>query len=183
MAATDLELIRPDWPAPATGHAVSTTRVGGFSNSPYASLNLAAHVGDDPQAVEQNRQALAQSLGITAVPCWLDQVHGAEVIDAELVTSSMTESVAADASITSAAGVVCAIMTADCLPVLFTDRGGRHVACAHGGWRGLVTGILENMVTAFAARGVRPLRRYETTGGARQSAHQTSAGASFEVCG
>ncbi|MAF84480.1 MAG: hypothetical protein CL797_10310 [Chromatiales bacterium] len=156
MAATDLELIRPDWPAPAPVHAVSTTRVGGFSNSPYASLNLAAHVGDEPRAVKQNRTALGRALSLATAPRWLNQVHGTEVIDAELVTPSMTESVAADASITSVAGVICAIMTADCLPVLFTERSGRHVAAAHGGWRGLVAGILENMVAAFAARGVQP---------------------------
>lgn len=156
MAAADIELIRPDWPAPAHVHAAGSTRVGGFSSGVYASLNLGAHVGDDPRAVEQNRIALGCALGITTTPFWLDQVHGSCVVAAEQGTPSMTKSVAADASITSVAGTACAIMTADCLPVLFTDRGGRHVAAAHGGWRSLVAGILENTVAAFVARSVLP---------------------------
>jgi len=156
MAAADIELIRPDWPAPANVHAVATTRIGGFSSGPYASLNLGAHVGDDPHSVEQNRKELVQVLGIQAAPCWLDQVHGTDVVAVESVTPKVTSPIAADASITSVKGITCAIMTADCLPVLFTDRDGRHVAAVHGGWRGLVAGILENTVAAFSARGVSP---------------------------
>jgi polyphenol oxidase len=158
MAAADIELIRPDWPAPANVHAVATTRVGGYSSGPYASLNLGTHVGDDPQSVERNRLAVSHVLEVRAVTCWLDQVHGARIIAVPSSTEGapVTQPVAADASITSATGMICAIMTADCLPVLFTDRNGRHVAAVHGGWRGLVAGILENTISAFAARGVSP---------------------------
>ncbi len=156
MAATGIELIRPDWPAPAHVQAVATTRAGGFSNGPYASLNLGTHVGDDPVTVERNRNALGCALGIRTAPCWLDQVHGTRVVDTASVTPSVTKPAAADASIASVAGTTCAIMTADCLPVLFTDRAGGHVAAAHGGWRGLIGGILENTVGAFVARGVQP---------------------------
>ncbi len=158
MAAADIELIRPDWPAPVNVQAVATTRVGGYSNGPYASLNLGTHVGDDLRSVEQNRLALRHVLDIKVTSCWLDQVHGTRIIAASSssVDSSATQPVAADASITSATSTICAILTADCLPVLFADRDGRHVAAVHGGWRGLVAGILENTISAFAARGVSP---------------------------
>lgn len=150
MAATDLDLIRPEWPAPACVHAVATTRTGGFSTGPYASLNLGMHVGDDGEAVERNRMLLADALNYSAVPRWLEQVHGSDVICAD----QCVDGAMADASITSEPGIACAIMTADCLPVLFTNRDGTHVAAAHGGWRGLVAGVLENTVEAFAERDV-----------------------------
>jgi YfiH family protein len=152
MAAAALELIRPDWPAPAHVQAVSTTRTGGFSTGPYASLNLGTHVGDDPDAVERNRMFLVDALDYAATPRWLDQVHGNEVV----IADECVMNTAADASMTAAQGIACTIMTADCLPVLFTDRDGRYVTAAHGGWRGLVVGILENTVAAFAARGASP---------------------------
>ena len=154
MAAADIELIRPDWPAPENVQAVATTRIGGFSSGPYAALNLGTHVGDDFHSVEQNRKELVQVLGIPTAPCWLDQVHGTDVVAVESVRPKVTSPIAADASITSVKGITCAIMTADCLPVLFTDRDGRHVAAVHGGWRGLAAGILENTVEAFTACGV-----------------------------
>ncbi len=152
MAAADFELIYPDWPVPAHVRAVSTTRSGGFSKGAYESLNLGAHVGDDLRTVERNRAVLCQALGVSAEPRWLDQDHGVTVVDADSVPALTV----ADASITSVAGTTCAIMTADCLPVLFTDQAGRNVAAAHGGWRGPVGGILENTVSAFGARGVLP---------------------------
>jgi len=150
MAATDLELIRPDWPAPVRVQAVSTTRTGGFSTGPYAALNLGTHVGDDPEVVERNRMLLVDAFGYAATPRWLDQVHGTGVIVADQCVNGAT----ADAAITSEPGIACAIMTADCLPVLFADRNGQQVAAVHGGWRGLVGGILEQTVDAFVARGV-----------------------------
>jgi YfiH family protein len=152
MAAADIELIRPDWPVPAHVHAASTTRSGGYSSVPYASLNLGTQVGDDPLIVDRNRMLLVDALGYSATPRWLDQVHGTRVV----VADEFAENITADAAITSEQGIACAIMTADCLPVLFADREGRHVAAAHGGWRGLVAGILENTVAAFATRGVSP---------------------------
>jgi hypothetical protein len=150
MAATDLELIRPDWPAPLSVQAVSTTRTGGFSTGSYVSLNLGTHVGDAPEMVERNRMLLVDALGYAATPRWLDQVHGTDIV----VADQCANATSADAAITSEPGIACAIMTADCLPVLLTDRDGQHVAAVHGGWRGLVGGVIENTVAAFAARGV-----------------------------
>jgi YfiH family protein len=144
-----IELIRPDWPAPPTVRAVSTTRAGGVSVAPYASLNLGIHVGDDPEAVAENRRRLRAAL--PSEPAWLQQVHGTTVL--ALDGRAFQEPPEADAAWTRSRGVVCAVMTADCLPVLFCDRAGTAVAAAHAGWRGLATGVLEATV---AAMGVPP---------------------------
>lgn len=131
------DFIRPDWPAPRQVHALSTTRQGGVSIGPYASLNLGEHVGDDPQAVAANRARLQQELD-GAVPRWLKQVHGVQVLrDGAPVQET------ADAAVTAKPGTACVIMTADCLPLIFCDRRGRRVAAAHAGWRGLAGGVLE----------------------------------------
>jgi YfiH family protein len=143
------EWIVPGWPAPARVCAVSTTRVGGISRPPYASLNLAVHVGDDAGAVAANRRHLARTLQLPAMPAWLQQVHGSEVVDA----AGLTAPVAADAVYAREPGVVCAVMTADCLPVLLCDRGGRAVAAAHAGWRGLAAGVIEHTVAALPVPG------------------------------
>jgi YfiH family protein len=137
-----LDYIQPEWPAPAYVFAASTTRVGGISEGRYASLNLGAHVGDDPGAVRQNRGILKDALGLPAEPLWLEQVHGNEVLG--------KEGSCADARVVGA-GQVAVVMTADCLPVLFTDLAGTQVAAAHAGWRGLEAGILENTVQAMQA--------------------------------
>jgi len=140
-------MIYPQWPAPARVHAVSTTRTGGVSQPPYNSLNLASHVGDRDDAVQANRRQLVKQLGLAVEPAWLDQVHGHEVIDAALAAGTPP----ADASYARQPGVVCAVMTADCLPVLFCDRHGEIVAAAHAGWRGLASGVLEATVAAMDA--------------------------------
>lgn len=142
-----LPVIRPDWAAPAHVHAFCTTRQGGVSLPPYASLNLGAHVGDDPAAVAANRARLRALL--PAEPGWLNQVHGVNVVDAAVAAQAATP-LDADACVTRQAGVVCAVMTADCLPVLFTDRAGSVVAAAHAGWRGLLAGVLEATLAAMA---------------------------------
>jgi YfiH family protein len=144
--------IEPDWPAPDCVCAVSTTRAGGCSHGPYASLNLGAHVGDRANAVTANRSTLGRDLGFAEPPRWLNQVHGNVIATAETVLMP----VAADGSITSAERVVCAVMTADCLPLLLCDMNGDHVAAVHGGWRGLAAGVVEAAVAAFVARGVNP---------------------------
>ncbi len=154
MATTGIELIRPDWPAPAHVHAAGTTRFGGYSHGRYDSFNLGAHVDDDPRRVERNRCALRRELGIETEPLWLDQVHGTRIVVADSVSSAVAGPIAADASITAVSQTVCAVLTADCLPVLFSDREGRHVAAAHAGWRGLVAGVLENTVATFALRAI-----------------------------
>jgi hypothetical protein len=138
---TEPVFIIPDWPAPAHVHAASTTRQGGVSAAPYDSFNLATHVGDDEQCVRQNRQHLRRALQLPAEPTWLDQVHGVEVVEAGVLNSPSP--CAADASISTESGVVCTVMTADCLPVLMCDRHGRGVAAAHAGWRGLAGGVIE----------------------------------------
>jgi hypothetical protein len=119
-------------------------RSGGVSTGRYASLNLAAHVGDDPVAVRENRRRLALDWQLPAEPSWLEQVHGTTVADLDA-----EEALQADGAVTSRAGVVCTIMTADCLPVLLTDRRGTRVAAAHAGWRGLAAGILPAAVAAM----------------------------------
>ena len=143
----DTDWIVPDWPAPPNVRAVITTRAGGVSAGPYASLNLGFSTGDDESAVRRNRERLRASL--PDEPRWLKQVHGARVVDAESVGPAPE----ADASTAREPGTVCAIMVADCLPVLLTDSSGSVVGAAHAGWRGLASGVIENTVAAMAARG------------------------------
>ncbi len=138
-----MEFILPDWPAPAKVRAVSTTRAGGVSAGPYASLNLGDHVEDDPAAVAENRARVRKRL--PAEPLWLKQVHLAGVADADSA-SGVPE---ADASVARQPGKVCAILTADCLPLLLCDRAGNVVAAAHAGWRGLAGGVIEAAVEAM----------------------------------
>lgn len=138
MPMTEATFIFPDWPAPAHVHAASTTRRGGASSAPYDSFNLASHVGDAAQHVQQNRRQLREALQLPVEPAWLEQVHGVEVVEAGGSIPG-----AADASISTEPGNVCAVMTADCLPVLMCDRQGRGVAAAHAGWRGLAGGVIE----------------------------------------
>lgn len=138
-------MIYPQWPAPAGVRAVSTTRAGGISKPPYDSFNLAGHVGDENAAVQENRRQLISKLSLPAEPVWLDQVHGTGVVDAALAVDVQQ----ADASYVRQPGVVCAVMTADCLPVLFCDQRGQAVAAAHAGWRGLASGVLEATVAAM----------------------------------
>ena len=144
----DVPLLLPDWNAPANVRAAVTTREGGASRNEWASFNLGLNTGEDPAIVESNRRRLAARLGLVRRPAWLDQVHGATVVQADEAPNMP----AADASWTRESGVACAILTADCLPVLFCDRSGTRVAAAHGGWRGLAAGILENTVAALACR-------------------------------
>ncbi|MCU0841883.1 MAG: peptidoglycan editing factor PgeF [Thiobacillaceae bacterium] len=136
--------IRPDWPAPANVRARVTTRAGGVSKPPYDSLNPAAHVGDAPEDVAENRRILRA--GLPAEPLWLTQVHGVAVADAD----HDAPGVEADAALARSPGRVCAVLTADCLPVLFCDQSGTVVAAAHAGWRGLAAGVLEATVRAMA---------------------------------
>lgn len=136
-------VVTPDWPVPAHVKSLMTTRIGGVSVGPYASLNLGDHVLDDPIAVATNRACLRASL--PAEPIWLNQVHGTRVVQAD----SAIGVPAADASFTNQPDTVCAVLTADCLPVLFCARDGSVVAAAHAGWRGLAAGVLEATVAAI----------------------------------
>jgi YfiH family protein len=140
----------PDWPAPQGVRALSSLRgapaTGGASQAPYAWLNLGAHVGDDPAAVAENRRLLRSRARLPAEPSWLAQVHGVAVADLDRAGSQGP----ADAAITRRAGKVCAILTADCLPIVFTTDTGDGVAAAHAGWRGLAAGVIGATVRAMA---------------------------------
>ena len=141
-----MKYISANWPAPKHIKAVTTTRVGGVSEGVFAGLNLGDHVGDDSEKVKCNRKLLIDDLGLQVEPQWLSQVHGTDVIEA----SKAGNVVEADACWTSESGLACVVMTADCLPVFFTDTLGEDVAVAHAGWRGLVDGVLENTLRCFA---------------------------------
>ncbi len=134
-----------DWPVPPSVRAGTTLRTGGVSKGAFESLNLGAHVGDDPLAVAENRQRLISACYLPGQPQWLDQVHGTAVV--ELPHEDATPR--ADAAFTDRAGVVCAVLTADCLPVIFARMNGSAVGVAHAGWRGLCAGILEASALAL----------------------------------
>jgi YfiH family protein len=154
--------IEADWPAPSGVRALSTLRSGGVSAAPYASLNLGDHVGDSFQAVAENRRRLKAAAGLPAEPAWLTQVHGTKVVDldaaggpdvaGDLAASVPGASGPADAAFTRRRGRVCAILTADCLPILLAAESGDLVAAAHAGWRGLAGGVIEATVTALRVR-------------------------------
>ena len=134
------DFIIPDWPAPANVHSLQTTRHGGVSVGPYASLNLGSHVQDEPLHVAHNRQLMSQF--VPSEPVWLNQVHGIQVVDA-----GNTDCVPdADASFTTRHNTVCVTMTADCLPILLCDTAGTVVASIHAGWRSLCDGVVEATV-------------------------------------
>lgn len=140
-------LITPLWPAPNNVVAFNTTRKGGVSAQPYDALNLGTHVGDDVTVVVENRRLLKDIIAAPTEPFWLEQVHGTRVL--RLDENSDRADNQADASYTNIAGQVCAVMTADCLPVLFCNRQGTEVAAAHAGWRGLCDGVLEQTLACF----------------------------------
>jgi polyphenol oxidase len=142
--------IEPDWPAPNNVHAVTTVRTGGVSQGAYASLNMATHVGDDLGLVKQNRALVSAALQLPCEPLWLSQTHSNIVVEAGLSLQNglqldlqMPE---ADASYTRQPGIVCTVMTADCLPLLLCSRDGKQIAAIHGGWRGLLHGIISNTI-------------------------------------
>jgi len=142
-AKTKIEYIWPRWRAPASVRACSTTRIGGVSRGSWAGLNLGGHVDDDPQAVAENRARLVEELRLPGEPQWLSQVHGTQVCLPDRPLAC------ADACFDDRPGQVCAVLTADCLPVLFCNVAGTRVAAAHAGWRGLLAGVLEQTVAAF----------------------------------
>lgn len=141
-----MEPIAPEWPAPAGVAALMTTRSGGCSTGPYSSLNLGARCGDDPEAVRENRRRLETRL--PAPPVWLRQVHGTNVADADDVRRGASEP-EADASVARERGTVCAVLVADCMPVLLVDDAASVVGAAHAGWRGLCAGVIEATVGAM----------------------------------
>jgi len=165
--------LTPDWPAPDAVRALSTWRGGGVSPPPYHSLNLAGHVEDAAAAVAANRQALRTAANLPAEPGWLTQVHGIRVADLDTPDAANAPEgqapgaaanaraadaqTAADAAVTRHPGRVCAILTADCLPVLLAAESGEAVGAAHAGWRGLAAGVIESTVRALRIPGPRLL--------------------------
>jgi hypothetical protein len=138
-------LIRPPWGEMQGVRAVATTRLGGLSLPPYATWNLGRRTEDDPARVRANHERLREAAGLPAEPCWLRQVHGSTAVRA-MPGAPAPE---ADAAWTDAPGTVCAVLTADCLPVVIADPDGRCVAVAHAGWRGLAAGVVEAAVAAL----------------------------------
>lgn len=143
MTSTWLE---PDWPALPGVRAAFTLRRGGVSQAPWDSLNLGAHVGDDPAHVHANRRRVCERLSLPAEPCWLEQVHGTRMVEA----TAGWQVPRADAIWTRQTGRVCAVMVADCLPVLLRDTTGQCVVAIHAGWRGLAAGIIEQSLQMLA---------------------------------
>jgi polyphenol oxidase len=142
-----VQWLEPDWPAPPGVHSLSTMRSGGVSTGAYASLNLGDHVGDAPSAVAENRRRLHEAARLPDEPHWLRQVHGREVADLDAAPAAAGR----DAAVTRRQGVVCAILTADCIPVLLAADDGRTIAAAHAGWRGLAAGVLAATADAMGA--------------------------------
>lgn len=142
--------IVPDWPAPANVKALITTRNGGVGSDAFAGFNLGLQTGDAPQYVAENRARLRRLL--PQEPKWLRQIHGASVVNVDAVT----ETPEADAGFARQSGTVCAVLIADCLPVLLADRAGTLVAAAHAGWRGLSGSVIENTVNAMCSAGTVP---------------------------
>ena len=148
-----LPLLQADWPAPAGVRALTTRRHGaGISPAPFAQFNLGnrhAADGDTPANVEHNRQLLQQGLSLPSAPHWLRQVHGTTVLRFDAAPVAGASEPVADAAVTSVPGVVLAILTADCLPVVFAAADGSEIGAAHAGWRGLADGMLEDTVSAM----------------------------------
>lgn len=144
----DADWVVADWPAPPAIHAVSTTRrIAGKSAPPFDRFNLGARCGDDPLAVAANRAALVGKLHLPSRPCWLRQVHGVDVFDADAAEGG--EEGVADAAVSRGGDAVLAILTADCLPILLCRRDGAAFAAAHAGWRGLAAGIVEATISSL----------------------------------
>jgi hypothetical protein len=140
MTMTNIDYVTPQWSAPFHVRALTTLRLGGYSQGDYQGLNLADHVGDDSARVTKNRNLIRSSIGCPADPNWLEQVHGSQVV--QLDDSDVSR--VADGSISRSRGVVCAVLSADCVPLFITDRSGQFVALLHVGWRGLEAGIVES---------------------------------------
>jgi YfiH family protein len=147
MSKATFDYLIPDWPAPASVSAVITLRARGASLSPYNHFNLATHVGDNPAQVATNRSLLRKQLDLTLEPVWLNQVHGTEVI----YTPNNSSSPSADGAYTDIVNQPCAILTADCMPVLLCNQQGTRVAAVHAGWRGLCGGIISKALEQFAS--------------------------------
>lgn len=138
-------LLKPDWPSPANVRAAMTLRTGGVSQDGYASLNPATHVGDNAESVRRNRQIIKMLMDLPSEPVWLNQIHSNVAVKAITIETAPQ----ADASYTDQPNVVCAVMTADCLPLLVCSADGTEIAAIHAGWRGLLHGVINNTIAAL----------------------------------
>ena len=145
MNDTEINFQLAQWPAPSHVKALTTLRIGGVSKGAFNSLNLASHVGDDPGSVAENRRLMSKRLMLPSDPIWLSQTHSNKVVNAELSNIN----VQADGSYATRRGVVCAILTADCIPLFLTDQFGTRVCVLHVGWRGLAAGIIEQALSVM----------------------------------
>ena len=136
-----------DWPAPGHIHAGTTTRQGGYSQAPFNRLNLAEHVGDDSDAVTRNRTLLRQQLQLPGEPHWLNQTHSNRIVQIHAPASPKN----ADAAYSNRTNTVCAVLTADCVPIMVCNRAGTEIAAIHAGWRGLCANIINHTVDCFAS--------------------------------
>jgi len=142
----DISWIAADWPAPEWIHAGTTTRIGGESSSPYDTFNLAQHVGDEKKNVILNRQQLRKQLHLLSEPCWLKQIHANKIINAQ--SNVLTET--ADGAYANKINTICVVLTADCLPLLLSDKQGTAIAAIHIGWRSFSKNIIENALDKFS---------------------------------
>ncbi len=140
-------MLTPSWPVSVNVKAVSSTRAGGCSGGPFQSLNLGNHVGDDPTAVSRNRQLFQTTAKMPGQPVWLNQTHSTHCV---VLGSDVTATLDADASFSRQPGLICTVMTADCLPLLLCNQAGTEVAAVHAGWRGLCNGVIENTLQLFS---------------------------------
>lgn len=152
-----------EWPAPVSVKTLITTRIGGVSQAPFDQNNMAHHVGDDIDSVSQNRKNLVEQNALPSQPMWLNQTHSIDVVDLDTFTNQQSsnnqqatnnqnykvEPISADGSFTSKDGIICSVMTADCLPILLCNRAGTWISAVHAGWRGLADGILEKAVEYY----------------------------------
>lgn len=144
--------ITPTWPAPTHVKALSTLRHGGVSPNPFDTFNFGSNVGDNPFHITENRQRLRVQANLPSEPAWLSQIHGIQVIHLESVSrtqENLFPKLEADASICFSSELVCAVTTADCLPVLLCDKKGSRIAAIHAGWRGLAAGIIETTIQSL----------------------------------
>lgn len=146
-----MKFIKPDWPAPPSIIALTTTRHGGVSQGPYESFNLGDHVDDDPDSVNKNRKLLRDALNLTQEPIWLNQTHSKIVQNLDNLDQNQTTATPpdADGSYTTQSQRICAVLTADCLPILLCNQEGTEIAAIHGGWRGCLAGIVSEALKHF----------------------------------
>ncbi len=139
--------IRPDWPAPKNIKALTTTRHNGVSNPPFDSFNLASHVGDNSENVNENRNKLKHNINLSSEPVWLNQTHSNKIIDLNDLDSKDADG--SYLAIKNTPSPICTILTADCLPILICNKQGTEIAALHAGWRGLLNGIIESGISKF----------------------------------